>query len=133
MKATNKTFQFPHATVLFSNDHSLATGQKMPKLYVQAIDQYRFQRELSVDFRHEPGNSSILFWESHVYQHPGRRHIVKLGKSQAEAFIIRFLELCEQYPSLLFNAEDSNRERHEGFVHLCERLHRGDMPSVNLL
>lgn len=131
-------FQLPHASVVYTCEHSAATGRVMPKLYVQAMDQYRFQREFLVEFRHEPGDSKTLYWEYHIYQHPGRRHIEKTTKHRAERFINRFLELCKDHPSLLFNATgdhatDKGRPRHEGFVRMAEYLHRGAELSVELL
>lgn len=52
--------QFQHASVIYTEQHSAATNRRMPKLYVQAIDQYRYQRELIIQFRHQSGNSSKL-------------------------------------------------------------------------
>jgi hypothetical protein len=125
-------FQFDNATVIYTAEHSAATGKVMPKLYVQAIDQYRFQRELIVEFRHEPGDSKKLFWEYHIYQHPGRRHVAKVSEYRATKFINRFLHLCKDYPDLLFN-KSGDRPRHEGFVFAAEFLHRGFDLSVRLL
>ena len=140
MKEESVTFQFEkaHATVVFTNKLSEATGKMHAKLYVQAIDQYRYQREWILEFRHEPGNSQVTYWESHIYMHPGRRHIVKVGASQAEECVKRFLYLCAKYPALLFNetgdhAEDKARPRSEGFVQFAEALHRGMLPSKTML
>lgn len=134
----NKSFEFEQACVIFTNDSSVATGQKMPKLYVQIVDAYRFQREWTLQFRYEPGDAKKLYWESRIYQHPGRREICELPKKQAENLLIRFLELCDKYPSLLFNktgehTTDKARPRNEGFVSFAERLHRGEMPDESLL
>lgn len=134
MKLKNKTLQLPHATVIFTNDLSFATGKKMPRLYVQAHDAYRYQREWTLEFRYQPGDSKKLFWESHVYMHPGRREIVEVGASRAETCILKFLHLCESYPALLFPEKDHpNLSRCEGFVHFCEQLHRGAIPSATML
>jgi hypothetical protein len=130
--------QFENGCVIYTADHSQATGRVMPKLYVQSIDQYCYQREYNLGFRHEPGDSKKLYWESHIYQHPGRRSECKVSEEVAKRFILRFLDLCKNYPSLLFNKtgdhkENPARPRHEGFVHLAEILHRGVEPSVRLL
>lgn len=129
--------QFEHASVVYTAELSAATGKVMPKLYVQAIDQYSFQRELSVGRIHEPGDSKKILWESHIYQHPGRRFVQNVSESVAKRFTDRFLELCETYPALLFNktgdhSKDVARPRHEGFVRLAEMMHRGEF-SVKLL
>jgi hypothetical protein len=132
-------YQLPHATVIYTRNHSLATGRTMPSLKIQAHDQYRYQRELSVAFRHRPGDSSDLYWECHAYQHPGRRNIQEnIPDSVARRFISRFLDLCASYPALLFNATgdhatDPGRPRHEGFVHLHDALLWGAELSVKLL
>jgi len=124
-------FQFEQATVNYKNEFSEATGRKMPKLDCMLLDQYGYQRELSVSFRWRPGDSRDLFWEISVYQHPNRRWSSEVSASYAEAFILRFAHLCIHYPSLLFNntgehLTDKQRPRGEGFVRLCERLHRGE-------
>jgi hypothetical protein len=124
--------------VIFKNERSKATGRKYARLYVQCIDQYRFQREWTLEFRHKPGDSKACYWESHIYQHPGRRHAVEVGASAAEACIRRFLELCEKYPALLFNREGEHetnraRPRAEGFVSFAEWLHRGAIPSKTMI
>lgn len=134
MKLENKILQLPHATVIFTNYLSVATGKKMPKLYVQAHDAYGYQREWTLQFRCEPGDSKKLFWESHVYMHPGRREIVPVGKAMAETCILKFLHLCENYSDLLFPADDHPKLiRCSGFVHFAEQLHRGALPSATLL
>lgn len=140
MNLPSKTYQFEksHACVIFTNEKHVATGRMHAKLYVQVIDQYRYQREWTLEFRHRPGDSKSCYWESHIYQHPGRRHIVEVKKTMAESCIKRFLRLCEQYPSLLFNVEgehgtDKARPRCEGFVRFAELLHRGELPTAKLL
>jgi hypothetical protein len=131
-------WQFEHATVQYSEHFSLATDRPMPKLSVMCIDQYRYQREFSVSFRWEPGDSKSLFWEMSVYQHPGRRETERVSEAVAVRFIKRFIEQVEKHPDLLFNSfavlpTNSVRPRAEGFVHLCERLHRGAALSSKLL
>ena len=135
---TNLTLQFEQATVIFTNDLSQATGKQMPMLKVQAIDAYGYQREWSCGLRHEPGDSKDLYWESHVYQHPGRRESCRLSSAVAVKLINRFLDLCQDYPGLLFNGTGEHttnaaRPRCEGFVRFCEQMHRGAVPSVKML
>ena len=133
MKQTSITHEFPRATVIFTNEMVRATGKRMPKLYVQMADAYGYQREWTLAYRYEPGDSKTLYWESSVYQHPGRREAVKLGKAQAEKCIAKFLELCVKYPMLLFNASDEHMPACAGFVHFAEALHRGALPSATML
>lgn len=130
--------QFQHASVIYTEQHSAATNRRMPKLYVQAIDQYRYQRELIIQFRHQSGNSSKLYWECVAYRHPGRRFEQTITAGVATRFIDKFLRLCSEYPSLLFNQSgdhttDIHRPRHENFVHMHERLLDGYRLSVDLL
>ena len=135
MSEDDVTFQFEksHACVIFTNKMSAATGKRMPRLYVQLVDQYRFQREFTLEFRHKPGDSKTLYWESHVYKHPARRVVLQIGRTQAINCIRRILELCRDYPDLLFNVEDERRARSEGMVHFLERLHDGAAPSKRML
>lgn len=128
-----KTYEFAHATVQYTENHSLATGKVMPRLYVQVIDAYSYQRELTVEYRHEPGDSKNLYWEYHIYRHPGRRRVEKVSQKVATAFIERFLHLCEDYPVLLFNEGTIDRPRSDGFVRLAERLHDGEKLSAGML
>lgn len=143
-------FENAHSCVLFTVSDSFAgikQGEakkpfRVAKLYVQSIDAYGFQRELSVQRTHKNVFNStngqyevIYYWESHVYCHPGRRDAQEVSESQAKHFIAEFLRLARDYPSLLFNAAfwRANDEqtaanvmpRNAGFVRLCERLHRG--------
>lgn len=129
------TIQMPysHSCVVFTREFSKATNQEMPKLYVQSIDAYNFQREFSLAKRYAPGDSKKVFWESHVYQHPGRREVCQVPEAVATAFIARFMEQVTKYPSLLFNATNDRQARNAGFVSFCERLHRGESPSVKML
>ncbi len=137
-------FERAHATVIYKNEISAATGERMPRLYVQCIDQYGYQREWSLQRTHKPGDSSVTYWESHIYQHPGRREIAEVRGSIAAQCIARFLYLCENYPTLLFNEtciraqNEPNgtldiRPRSEGFIHFAEALHRGARPTAKML
>ncbi len=116
-----------HASVIYTEEHSPATGKVMPKLRVQLIDFYRYQREWSLGFRWEPGNSELLYWESHAYKHPGERHVLKMERAKAVSLIARFLEISTKYPTSLFG------ERGQGFVHFHDAMLRGAEPSVKLL
>lgn len=130
---TGRIFQFGNATVIFKNKRSAATGCKLPSLEIQVIDQYGYQREWSLSKRWEPGDSKSLFWESHIYQHPGRKETELVSEALAKRVLRRFLYLCEKYPTLIFNDADERRARHDGFVHFAERLHRGEALSTKLL
>lgn len=126
----HKVFQFEQASVIYTAEHSAATGMVMPRLCVQAIDAYSYQRELYVQFRHRAGDSKDMYWEVHAYRHPGRRHIQEVSQAVAERFITRFLEICETHARLLFNSE---LPRSTGFVRLSECLLDGAVCSVRLL
>ena len=129
-----KVFQFDQASVVYTAEHSRATDLVMPKLYVQVIDQYGYQRELIVEFKHRAGDSKAHYWEMHAYRHVGRREIQELSKEVAERFILRFLDICEKHPIFLFNhADASGSPRSGGFVHLSELLLDGEPCSVKLL
>jgi hypothetical protein len=139
LPSENKTIQLErsHACVLFTLTESKAgKGAICPKLYVQAIDAYGFQREMSVALIHrynvETGET-VYLWEAHTYQHPGRREIAELSANVAQRFIARFLELAEKYPDLLFNVGNDRYARSSGFVTLQERIFRGVPFSVKLL
>lgn len=133
-------FEKSHACVIFKNELSEATGCYMPKLFVQAIDEYSFQREwtlqLTVDILSSPSplpSERRLVWESHIYMHPDRRCQVELGQTRAVACIRRFLEQASHYPDLLFNQRNERYARNHGFVVFAERLHRGRVPSKTML
>lgn len=96
------------------------------KLYVQALDAYGFQRELSVVEIPEGFRVS-------VYMHPGRRESEQVSIKTGERFMARFLEITQSYRGLLFNPTEANRPKNAGFVSLCERLHRGEAVSAKLL
>jgi hypothetical protein len=126
-------FEKSHASVIFKNEFWKATGKKHASLEVMAIDAYGFQREFSLRLTFEPGNSKNIYWESQIYQHPGRRFIIShLGNKKCEAFIKKFLAYCKNYPLAFFN-EKGVAEQNYGFVKFAERLHRGEEPSVKLL
>lgn len=135
-----EVFQFDkaHASVIYKVEPSAAIGGNRVSLEVMVIDQYRYQREFSLRFTYEPGNSANVRWEWHIYQHPSRRNDGIVSDGIAKRFIQRFLELCRDYPALLFNesgdhATDAARPRCEGFVHLAEALHLGAPLSVSTL
>jgi hypothetical protein len=135
-----------HASVIYKAELSAATGKIMPMLEVMVIDQYRYQREFSVGRHHEyhlpdsehPKGHTTTHWEWRIYRHPGRRNQGRVPRVVAERFILRFLELTQQYPGLLFNATgdhttDKARPNCEGFVHMAEALHDGYEFSHKLL
>jgi hypothetical protein len=83
----------PYGTVIFSVENN-----RPPKLYVQIIDAYGYQRELIVQVGYPGENANY-----HAYQHYGRRYTSQVSNAAAKAFIARFLQQTKEYPSLLFN------------------------------
>ncbi len=130
---TFKVHNFEQGTVIVENKYSVATGKMMPKISVQILDAYRYQREWTLKFRYEPGNTKRCYWESHAYKHPGQRHIEELSPAVAKRLWDRFIGMVEEYPTLLFNDADERRARHEGFVHFHDALLCGTTPSCTLL
>jgi hypothetical protein len=129
-----ETHQFQHATVVIKNNFSLATNRHMYKLYIQVIDQYRYQREFVLEYRHRSGNSHNCYWSCVAYRHPGRRTEFELSSGVAKRLQQRLEHIIREYPSLLFNDSGNNgRARHEGFVHFTECLLDGAQPSCKLL
>ena len=114
---------FPH----LEKSHSCLIVRDDGSVFVQSIDAYGYQREMIV-------SPVIDGFTVHVYQHPGRREIVKMTRAKGGKFITRLLELAEKYPALLFNAEGEHpgQARNRGFVHLQERIFRGDCPLAAL-
>lgn len=127
--------EFDNASVVYTTDHSAATGKVMPKLYIQAMDAYRYQWELTIGYRHRPGDSKDLYWEGHIYRHPGMRQIQELDARTGKGMISRILELCHDYPTLLFNANNvpQGYARHEGFIHMAVALLDGQQFSTKRL
>lgn len=98
------------------------------RLYVQILDSYGFQREMTLrEMPEDAGERHFGPWTVNVYQHPGRRDIAYLSDAQAERLVARIREVCADHPSVLFNVADAsvNRARCHGFVHLCEAIHNG--------
>lgn len=122
--------QYKNASVVYTEDFSRATNRNMPRLSIQVIDEYGYQREFSLQYRHRSGNSKDLYWSWSNYQHPGRRASGEVSTAVAERFLERFHELINDYLSFLFN-EDS--PRHKGFVHFAETVFRCEDLSVRLL
>ena len=147
--ARTKKQQLPTEQIILSFDHCSviytaktdANGMIRPKLYVQTLDQYRFQREFYVQktSSYLPNEKrEEIYWNCIIYQHPARREECRISEAVATKFILRFLDICNNCPSMLFNnagdhVTDKTRPRHEGFVHLAEILHRGAALSVKLL
>jgi hypothetical protein len=119
-----KTYQFPDAEVTYTARFSYSLGRPVPKLHVRAIDEYRYRRELSVAFRPKSGETSESMWVGRVRRQPGRVAMAKLDGATASRFVAWFLELCDNYPQLLFNESDPSTGRPccVGFVQLTERL-----------
>lgn len=96
-------------------------------VYVQALDAYGFQRELSLvrdlDIRTEHFGHYLL----KAYMHPGRRDETYLSATQAAAFVARIDVICREYPQTLFGKGEA---RNGGFVRLCEMIHRGRWPMT---
>ena len=133
----NKHWQFEQGTVSFKIETD-ANGKERPEFYVQVIDQYGYQREWRIGLRHRPGNLEDLYWESHMYRHPGRRSVHELTKTVALNMMGRFYYLLEKYPTLPFNPEyykDGKlfRSRHTGFVHFSENVLDGAEPSIKMM
>ena len=100
-------------------------------LYVQSIDIYGFQRELTVRPSLDAGE-----YEVHSYIHPGIRSRQFVSRYVALHFIERFRELITKHPDLYFNATKTEPvflARNDGFVRLHTRLISGERFSVNLI
>ena len=132
----NYQFEASHACVLFTVDKDANTVER-PKLYIQCLDAYGRQLELSIQYRHEPGDMKKLFWELHAYRHPGIREICKLTAKMGEDMIKRIIDLCERFPGLLFNESAFRNGTYypncHGFVLMHTQLLDGHKPSLDLL
>ena len=84
------------------------------KIFIQVLDAYGYQRELSIS--HVGGS-----FELHACRHPGRRFQSQIPEKLATKLIVRFLDLAQRFPSLLWN-HAGNMPRNSGFVHLHERM-----------
>jgi hypothetical protein len=97
-------------------------------LYIQALDAYGFQRELSIT----AGSASqpCSGYSLKAYMHPGRRDSLELRADQVAEFVARIEDICADanLTALLFNVKENGdgRARCNGFVHLCEAIHRGE-------
>lgn len=124
-------YSLPGATVQVGFQSSKVRG-----LAIQAIDAYGYQREFTLLFGWEPGQShhEAREWRWSAYKHPFRPSTEGCVSSKvARTFIERLVELVEQYPTLLFNEADDRRPRGNGFVHVHEQLLYGCEPSATLL
>jgi hypothetical protein len=129
-----KFYEFEQATVIYNVEHVPGKDGAVPKLEVQILDQYGYQRELSFKFRVRGGQATTYYWEVHTYRHPGRRDIQHVSERVAIHFITRFLDICEKHPIFLFNSADqSGSPRSKGFVQLSERLLDGERCGVHML
>jgi hypothetical protein len=116
-----ENLQFPeaHACLLVT----LEAGRS--KLYIQAIDAYARQRELSLRF------DGCEKWEMHVYMHPGLRRKIEVTPHVARSFMQIVVDRAKNYPTLLFNATTFEKDRQppivrmaqsQGFVRLHDQL-----------
>jgi len=140
-----KVWEVEHGTIIFTCEHSMALGCITPKFAVQVIDQYRYQREWTIGLKHnnqlvDGRMKPVPCWESHMYRHPGVRDIQNMSMYKAMRLMERFHYLVENYPSLLFNKGEMMggatpywRPRHEGFVHMAEKLLAGMEASVRMI
>lgn len=90
-------------------------------LYVQCLDAYGFQREMSV---HESQSEKGEFIVQ-VYVHPGRRHTVRATRKEWETFRASFCDTVTRYPDCLFNKSNASRAQCAGFVSMQEMIFRG--------
>jgi hypothetical protein len=133
-----KTFEFPHACVIFGRVKN-AEGKSLPSVFIQCVDEYAYQRELSVKpvrtYDRVPREvRNGLEYEVHPYLHPGIRRVHRVSKAVATAFLIRLQEQLEKYPTLLFTVKEGRElPLHRGFVHLHHRLLNYDDLSQKLL
>lgn len=140
-----RNYEFPntHSCVLFSRKKDV-NGVERPRLYVQCMDAYSRQLELSIEYKHRAGSMENLFWEVHAYRHPGVRQRTEVSEKVATELIEHFLELCDSYTTLLFNnykirfeprrdVHVVDRPLNEGFVHFHTQLLDGAKPSKALL
>jgi hypothetical protein len=125
--------QFEQGCMLVT-DTTDYNGTVCPKLYIQVIDAYGYQRELSLAYMRVPGRGDEGYrWEIYSYKHPGIRNISELNTLTATAMIVRLVELATKYPSLLFNEGTPRQARHNGFVRFHDLLLRGIIPLVEMI
>ena len=127
-------FQFEQGCLLVTEVTDF-NGNVCQKLYIQAIDAYRYQRELSIEFMRVHGRSdeASYHWQIHAYKHPGIREISQPEPMVAKGMINRLVDLATKYPDLLFNKGTADRARHEGFVHFHDVLLNGVKPNVSMI
>lgn len=127
MKFTAQSIELPQAVILVK----VQDNAQWPEFFIQAIDSYRYQRELTIKPKL---NAQNTLWEVHAYRHPGVRHICEITCEQAHLIIARLLEISTKYPVLLWNEEtQEGRARHEGFVHFHDLLLQGNTPVLAML
>jgi hypothetical protein len=131
LPTSNLNYEFEQAVVIYSQTES--EKGKFPKLFVQVIDAYGYQREFILNLHCE---NDAMVWQYTIYHHPGRRFQSEVKEKIAIKFIKRFLYLCQKYPDLLFNKATTTqfaRPRNSGFVHFAERLHREEPLDSEML
>lgn len=123
---------------------SVRIGDDGSTLYVQCVDAYGYQREISVRRvarSHESYASGAH--EITSYVHPGRRYSGVVSRGVARRFVSRFRELITEYPTLLVqtsrypspDAPDASEHmcaRADGLVRVSERMLLGEL-SVTAL
>lgn len=90
-------------------------------LYVQCLDAYGFQREMTVRESNDEKGEFIV----QVYMHPGRRHTVRVSLKEWSIFYASFSDTVARYPDCLFNKGNDARARCAGFVSMQEMIFRG--------
>lgn len=125
-------YQLPKASVKVN----VSPRGALLSISVQCHDAYAYQRELFVGRQRTPGTHEHT-WGWNAYLHPfhGSEGKGEASQGVVQRFLARFVELIEQYPSLLFNDVDEHpgRPHSDGFVRLHTMLLMGADLSVTLL
>lgn len=118
-------------------------GDQPFSIYIQAMDAYGYQREVSADInpnsnlilqnggRHPDTCQLVLYdCEMVVYTHPGRRTPISLRRNKLQSLINRLEARIASYPFLLFHdnvisADGRLLPKNSGFVNWHEDAHRG--------
>jgi len=102
----------------------------LPKLYIQCIDAYGYQRELTIQVKIVDG---VRIGYSHAYLHPYGRSEKNINPRQARNLIRRFITITQKWPELLFNKKSDSRETATGFVRWHTQLVFGSIPTLRSL
>ncbi len=134
-----RIFQFERARATVQHMPFLAGDRGCPDqgpyIEVMVIDDYGYQREMKLGQVRDPVDH-VYQWVARAYVHGlGPAKEVVLSEYACVKLMGRFMELVEQYPSLLFNDRDegtnAERPRCQGFVRFHNRIHAGFEPVVN--